>query len=254
MGRRTTLPVLFSDLEQQAIQAAAQRVGLTPAEYVRFAALLSARAAVAEHRPKYSREQLSSIYKREQRKGTVWTETELRQRGLPLYWSEEWVRSRLAAGSSRVEMAVEAGVQEQTLTGFLRRVYGLRVFEVPTVPVSRQEQVRALYQEGQSYAEIARRLDLSEGTVRRYAVGLGREFEQRSERAFREVLGKVPDWNGTRAQIAAVAFDGNEQAATYWLRHQVREGRLERVTRGRYVIKETDPGATSGSAEFCPVS
>lgn len=247
MGRRTTLPVLFSDLEQQAIQAAAQRVGLTPAEYVRFAALLSARAAVAEHRPTYSREQLSSIYKREQRKGTIWTEAELRQRGLPLYWCEEWVRSRLGAGWSRVEMAVEAGVQEQTLTGFLRRVYGLRAFEVPAASVSRREQVRALYQKGQTYAEIARTLDLAEGTVRRYAVGLGREFEQRSEQAFREVMGRVPDWNGTRAQIAAKAFGGNEQAATYWLRHQVREGRLERLTRGRYAIKQTAPGELPGA-------
>lgn len=247
MGRRTTLPVLFSDLEQQAIQAAAARVGLTPAEYVRSAALLSARAAIAGHRPTYSREQLNSIYKREQRKGTVWTEAELRQHGLPLYWSEEWVRSRLGTGWSRVDMAVEAGVQEQTLTGFLRRVYGLRAFEVPTAPVSRRDQVRALYQKGQTYADIARALDLSEGTVRRYAVGLGREFEQRSERAFREVLGKVPDWNGTRAQIAAKAFGGNEQAATYWLRHQVREGRLERVTRGRYAVKEPAPGETPGA-------
>lgn len=241
--------MLFTDLEQQTIQAAAARVGLTSAEYVRSAALRSARAAVAGHRPTYSREQLNSIYKREQRKGTVWTEAELRQRGLPLYWSEEWVRSRLVAGWSRVEMAVEAGVQEQTLTGFLRRVYGLRAFEVPAAPVSRRDQVRALYQEGRSYAEIARTLDLAEGTVRRYAVGLGREFEQRSERAFQDVLGKIPDWNGTRAQIAAKAFGGNEQAATYWLRHQVREGRLERVTRGRYTIKETDPGAAPGSAE-----
>lgn len=249
MGRRTTLPVLLSDLEQQTIQIAAERIGLTPAEYVRAAALQVARETSADLRPRYSREQLSSIYKREQRKGTVWTETQLRQRGLPLYWCEAWVRSRLAAGRSRVELAVEAGVQEQTLNGFLRRVYDLRAFEVPNQPVTRREQVRVLYQEGQSYAEIARTLNLAEGTVRRYAVGLSRAFEQRSEQAFQDVLGKVPDWNGTRAQITARAFGGNEQAATYWLRHQVREGRLERVTRGRYTVKEAGPGEVPGPGE-----
>ena len=254
MGRLIKFSILFSDLERQAVQAAASQVGLTPVEYVRFAALQVARSTIAEHRPTYSREQLSSIYKRERRRSKVWAEAELRQRGLPLYWSEDWVRARLAAGRSRVEMAVEAGVQEQTLNGFLRRVYDLRAFGVEDAPVSRRDKVRALYREGHSYTEIARMLDLSEGTVRQYAVGLGREFEQRSERAFQEVLSKVPDWNGTRAEVAAKAFAGNAQAATYWLRHQVREGRLERVARGRYVLKKTDPGHAPGSGENSSIS
>lgn len=72
----------------QQLTAAAQRVGVDLALSLRAAALNAAAETVSDHRPIYTREQLMGIHRVAQTKGHVWTEAELRDRGLPLYWCE----------------------------------------------------------------------------------------------------------------------------------------------------------------------
>ncbi|MFC5849561.1 hypothetical protein [Deinococcus petrolearius] len=228
MGRTQQVAVLLTDLEVQQLTAAAGRVGVDVALYLRAAALNAARATVDEHRPTYSREQLMSIHRRAQNKGHVWTEDELRRRGLPLYWCRAWVDARLAEGATRVQLAVESGHPERAVTGYLRTVYGLGKFHRLTE--STQQQVRAQVAAGKSREAVAADLGLSSHTVGTYARGLATV----RERQYQDVVEQVGAWPAPLSRIAERAFGGDAPAASAWLRKKIKRGWIKRVRKGWY--------------------
>lgn len=235
MGRKTTLPVLLSSLELEQLTAAAARVGVDPAVFLRSAGLKAARDVTGAHRPTYTREQLMSIHRKAQNKGHVWTEEELRERGLPLYWSETWVRRRVAEGATRAELAMESGSQERTVTSYLRKVWGIRSHQVVSKPV--KEHVRELVAAGMSRRVIAQELGLSESTVGTYARSLPGE----EERKFQRIATQVGTWPASRMHIAQTAFDGDGPATSAWLRYKVRRGWLVRTAPGVYALTDKVP-------------
>ena len=240
MGRKISVPVLLSSLEFQQLEAAANRVGIDLSVYLRSAALHAARGVGNEARFTYTREQLMGIHRKARNRGHIWTETELRERNLPLYWCEEWVRRRLAEGATRTELAVESGYPERTLTAYVRNVWGIAAFT--KLSSSKKVHVRDLVQSGMPRGIVARELGLSETTVGAYA----RSLPGSEERKFRMIAAQVGAWPATRTQIAQAAFDGDGPATSSWLMKKVRRGWLTRVSRGVYDLTPAGKSVTEG--------
>ncbi len=68
---------------------------------------------------------LRVIVRRAKAEGKVWTEAELRQRGLPLYLSRNWLLRQLSNGETYSSLAREHGWNHRTLAGYAKREYGL---------------------------------------------------------------------------------------------------------------------------------
>lgn len=229
-------------MELQLLTEAAKRSRVSLPVYLRTAALQAARTTVNDLRPTYTREQLMSIHRKARNKGHVWTEEELREQGLPLFWNEDWVRRRLSEGATRAELAVESGYQERTVVSYLQKVWGIRAFSKNAK--SLKEHVRELVEAGMPRRVIARELKLSESTIGSYARSLPGE----EERKFQRIIAQVPSWPATRTEIAQAAFKGDGPATSAWLRYKVRRGWLVRTGRGVYEITASAPSNT-GDAE-----
>lgn len=242
MGRTASVDVLLSSMELQLLTEAAKRSRVSLPVYLRTAALQAARTTVNDLRPTYTREQLMSIHRKARNKGHVWTEEELREQGLPLFWNEDWVRRRLSEGATRAELAVESGFQERTVTSYLQKVWGIRTRQIVTRPV--KEHVRELVEAGMPRKVVARELGLSEHTVGTYA----RSVPGAEERKFQRTVALIPAWPATRTEIAHAAFSGDGPAASAWLRSKVRRGWLARVGRGVYDLTRTAPSGGGASA------
>lgn len=242
VGRTASVPVLLSALELQLLTEAAEQAGVSVGVYLRTAAMKAARETTDAHRPKYTREQLMSIHRKARNKGHVWSEEELRQKGLPLFWNEAWVRRRLAEGATRAELAVESGYRERTVVSYLQKVWGIRVFSKNAGTM--KERVRELVDAGKPRRDIARDLGLSESTVASY----GRSLPGEEERKFHRIVAQVPSWPATRTEIAQAAFKGDGPATSAWLRYKVRRGWLVRTGRGVYEITGSAPTPGTSSA------
>lgn len=242
MGRTASITVLLSSLELQLLTEAAARSRVSLPVYLRTAALRAARTALPDHRPTYTREQLMSIHRKAWNHGHVWTEEELREQGLPLFWNEAWVRRRLGEGATRAELAIESGFPERTVVSYLQKVWGIRAFY--RCDQSVKEQVRERVAAGVPRSVIARELGLSEPTVGTYARSLPGE----EQRKFKQVVEQVSSWPATRMQIAQAAFGGDGPAASAWLRYKVRRGWLVRQQRGLYAL----PGPGGGTQPATP--
>lgn len=242
MGRKISVPVLLTSLEYQQVKAAADRVGIELGVYLRSAGLHAARGAANGARFSYTREQLMGIHRKARNRGHRWTEEELREKNLPLYWCEEWVRRRLAEGATRAELAVESGYPERSLTAYVRNVWGIAAFT--KLSNSKKLHVRDLVQSGMPRGIVARELGLSETTVAAYA----RSLPGLEERKFKTIAALVGSWPATRMHIAQAAFAGDGPAASSWLMKKVRRGWLARVSRGVYTLTPTGRGVADGVA------
>lgn len=173
-----------------------------------------------------------SIHRKAWKHGHVWTDDELRQQGLPLFWNETWVRRRLDEGATRAELAIESGFPERTVVSYLQKIWGIRAFYRSDQSV--KELMRARVAAGLPRSVIAQELGLSEPTVGKYARSLPGE----EQRKFNQVVKQVPSWPATRMQIAQAAFGGDGSATSAWLRYKVRRGWLVRQQRGLYALPE----------------
>lgn len=240
MSRSHKVTVLLNDEELAKLQAAANQVRVDVSLYLRSSALNAARDVTSTERPTYSREQLMSIQRRAALKGHKWIEEELRQRGLPLYWCEEWVRARLAQGYTRAQLAVESGHPERSVTNYLRRVYGMQEFR--TLTQRSHEYVREQVAAGRSRDELAAELGISIHTVATYA----RAELSIQERQFLDITRPITEWPVSIDAIAAASFDGDLRRASAWCRLKVNRGWLRRVKKGWYELGSFTPPLQTG--------
>lgn len=231
MSRSHTVPVLLSNEEWQCVEKAAKRVGLSPAIYLRAAALTSAAAA---HRPRPGQYELTWIYREAKSRGHVWKEDELRAKNLPLYWCEAWVRTQLAEGRNFQELAVQAGVSVRSVNQHVREYHGISAYS------KLEEKVRAAIRErvadGASREEVAAEFGVTPSTVSTYTRGL----KTTHDRLFEARVEQVKNWPTSTNVIAERCFDGNRQKAHGWCRDMVATGRLRRLTRGWFALVNED--------------
>lgn len=263
MGREQEITVRFSQGELDHLRAAAQQTGMEPTAFLRQAAL----ALASDIKPKrYDKHALGSIYREAATRGHIWTETELRQRELPLYWSEAWVRARLAEGKSGKQLAILCGCHDRSVQQHLRIIHGIRVF--CTLTDAQATLIQERYASGVARQEIADELGVSNVTVGKYLKGqpTPREREARnlrervkplatapacnnsvppnvqglrtwSERLFTERAATL-DWPTSTEKIATVLFRGDRGIARDWTGRMIRKGRLVRLTRGWFDLAE----------------
>lgn len=263
MGREQEVTVRLSQSELARISAAAGQIGLEETTFLRHAAL----ALAGNIRPRqYDKYELNSIYREAASRGHVWTEDELLERGLPLYWNEAWVRARLAEGKSVKQLAILSGSYVTSVQNHLKAVYKIRAFR--TLTESQIISIRERYAAGDTRQEIAADLGVSNVTVGRYLTDLP-TLRERAARAVREQLRERPahnapvqefvspnvqglrdwaerlfaervatlNWPTSTQIIADTLFDGNRGVARTWTGRMVRKGRLKRLTRGWFTLE-----------------
>ncbi|QLG13563.1 Hin recombinase (plasmid) [Deinococcus sp. D7000] len=264
MGREREVTIRLSQSELARISAAAQQIGLEETTFLRHAAL----ALAGNIKPRqYGKYELNSIYREAASRGHVWTEAELLERGLPLYWNEAWVRARLAEGKSVKQLAILCGSYVTSVQNHLQAAYNIRAFR--TLTESQITSIRERYAAGDTRQEIAADLGVSNTTIGKHLTGLptrrereAREMRERlqsphvqdapvegpvapnvqglrdwSERLFAERAATLT-WPTSTQIIADTLFDGNRGVARDWTGRMVRKGRLRRLTRGWFVLAD----------------
>lgn len=266
MGREQEVKVRLSQSELELVTAAAEQIGMELSAFMRHAAL----ALAGDIQPQqYGKYELNSIYREAASRGHVWEEAELRERRLPLYWSEAWVRARLAEGKSVKQLAILSGSSVTSVQHHLQVAYGIRAFRTLTeVEIS---SIRERYAAGEARKVIAADLGVSNVTIGKYLKGMpterereAREVRERqtssgaktpateepaklnvqglrdwSERLFAERAATLT-WPTSTEVIANILFDGNRALARDWTGRMVRKGRLRRVTRGWFEVVGQD--------------
>ncbi|WP_075834722.1 hypothetical protein [Deinococcus marmoris] len=264
MGREQELMVRLSKSELKLISAAAQQIGMEEVTFLRHAAL----ALAGNIKPRqYGKYELNSIYREAASRGHVWTEAELLERGLPLYWNEAWVRARLAEGKSIRQLAILSGSFVTSVQNHLQAAFGIRAYRKLTE--SQITSIRERYAAGETRQEIAADLDVSNVTVGKYLTGTPTERE-RQAREVRGRLKEVPPqdalteapippniqglrdwaerlfaeraatltWPTSTETIADILFDGNRAVARDWTGRMVQKGRLNRLARGWFALND----------------
>ncbi len=264
MGREQEVTVRLSQSELERISAAAQQIGLTETTFLRHAAL----ALAGDIKPRqYGKYELNSIYREAASRGHVWTEAELLERGLPLYWNEAWVRARLAEGKSIKQLAILSGSYVTSVQHHLKAAYDIRTFR--TLTESQISSIRERYAAGETRQEIAADLGVSNVTIGRYLTGMPTRWE-RQARGIRKPSREVPaqdapldgpvapnvqglrewaerlfaeraaslSWPTSTQIIADTLFDGNRAVARDWTGRMVRKGRLKRLARGWFALND----------------
>lgn len=261
MGRQQVVEVRFSQAELAQLQIASSVTNVDLESLIRQAAL--AIASDLQGRS-YTKHELGHIYREAASRGHVWTEAELRQRHLPLHWSEAWVRARLAEGKSVKQIALLSGSPATTVGNHLQRVHGIYAYR--KLNDDDIASIRQRYAAGESRPQIAADLGVSKVTVGKYLKGLPTEFE-RSERKAQEQLGQesapsepaAPHVQGLRAWsdrlfeervqligawptstkvIADRVFAGNLPTTRDWTGRMVQKGRLVRLAPGWFDISK----------------
>lgn len=116
---RSALTLSPYPAERRALEAAAARAGLPVEVYVLNAALSVARSSVPQT---YTPHQLAHLQRAREAEGGLWRLEELRERGLPLYWDEAWLRAQLNAGATYSSLAARYGYNVRTLSNHGKRL------------------------------------------------------------------------------------------------------------------------------------
>lgn len=255
MSKWKTVQVNFNPDELEVIQEAAKRAGMDVEVYIKNAALINGREAPS----KRTGHELVWIYREAASRGHVWTEKELREKQLPLYWSEAWVRQRLAEGCTVSQIAVLSHSPKTTVTNHLSTHFNIDSGKRHLSETDIQT-IRERFQSGESRRKIAEDLGVSNATIGKHLKGLPTEYE-RLEREARRLLGQtlhdrtpvsscvdresnwtdrlfaeriqlIETWPTSTAVIADRVFSGNRSVAKDWTQKMVKGGRLVRLTRG----------------------
>lgn len=216
------------ELEQVAHEA--QRRGLTLESFARNALLVN-----SEPR-QWTAAQLRAIQAEATTSGHLWTLEELRERRLPLYWNEQWVREQMQQGRSPAEIAeLAGGWGARNASHYVLNVFGIRLRQ-PQLDEQTAAYIREQVAAGRSRLEVADELGVSRSRASHHAEGLPTERTRRFERQAAKLV-----WPATTQEIAAALFDGRGNRASSWCRDMVKSGRLIRIKHGLY-------GKTSGNA------
>lgn len=264
MGRDQKVQVRFSKSELELITLAAEQTSLDLPSFLRHAAL----ALAGDIKPQqYGQYELNTIYREANSRGYIWPEEELRERQLPLYWSEAWVRARLAEGKSINQLAILTGSPQTTVQNHLRMHFNIRAYQQLTE--ERIELIRTRYLAGESRRAIATDMGISNVTVGKYLKDLPTDLERvaqamlaeqeqtpehrqdvvppniqglqdRAERLFAE-RARLLSWPNSTQKIAEVLFEGRNSAAKDWTDRMVAKGRLVRLARGWFDLGSSLP-------------
>lgn len=256
MGREQEVQVRFSKSELELLAAAAQQTSLDLPSFLRHAAL----ALAGDMKPQqYGQYELNTIYREADSRGHVWSEEELRERHLPLYWSEAWVRARLGEGKSVKQLAILTGSPQTTVQNHLRMHFDIRAYQQLTE--ERIELIRTRYLAGESRRTIATDMGISNVTVGKYLRDLPTDLERVAQEMLAEQKGQIPEsgedpvppniqglrdraerlfaerarllsWPNSTQKIAEVLFDGRNTSAKDWTDRMVAKGRLIRLAKG----------------------
>jgi hypothetical protein len=231
MPKGFIVQVTLTSRELHQVEAAAKRVALSPDVFIRNAALAASRDVEVAPR-QYKPHELTWIHRKGAAEGKVWEEAELRERGLPLYWSKAWVDAQLAQGHSHAEIAINAGgYQVMAVSRHLRHVHGIEF--VNQLTAEQQEAIRQRIAEGATRADITREFHVSEFVAARYAQlgDAGTELELR----FLQEAERVT-WPATRDDIARILFSGVKHRANNWVSVRLKRGWLIRVGVSLYEV------------------
>ena len=256
MGREQMVEVLFSKDELEQVQAAAKVVSLDLASFVRHAALAF---AGRNQQRSYTKYELGSIHREAVSRGHRWEEAELLERHLPLYWSEDWVRARLAEGKSVKQLAILCSSPQTSVGQYLQQQYDIRAFRKLTE--ADIEQIRREYVAGKSRRQIAADMEISASTVGKHIRNLipghkwtlqeqpqSDQLELRvvnlnkswARRMFEERIKLIESWPTTTNIIAARVFSGDKPAAISWTTRMVDRGWLVRLSQGKFDLPSKD--------------
>lgn len=265
MARKRAIEISFSAVEVAQLQRAADVVSVDLTSFIRNAALAMAGNT---QKSSYSKYDLGSISREAASRGHIWQEAELQERNLPLYWSETWVRNRLAEGKSVKQIALLCGSPLTTVSNYLRRVYNIQAHRILT-----EEDIAAIrqrYAAGESRRHIAADMGVTATTVGKYLKGLPTEYE-RNERAARKRLGQqvqeipaeplppnvqglkewserlfeervqlIGSWPTSTKTIADRVFAGDRASARDWTGRMVDKGRLMRLAPGWFDLPKSE--------------
>lgn len=173
--------------------------------------------------------QLMAVQAEARARGHDWQEPELLERGLPLYWSEPWLRGQLARGLTLPMLCAIYGYRPRTLALYAQN-YGITQRE--EAGLSTYTQARALFEEGWSRADIAAELGFSERTIGKAVEGEPSE-KQRYQARKLQSAGPYP---ASVEQVAQRLFGGDTALARPWLYRMVKAGQLHRPSRNVYVL------------------
>lgn len=228
----TARAITFTPPELALLEDAAQLAGLSLNAYVRQAALNAMDRPPATYTPT----QLSQIHRQAKLRGKTWSETELRERGLPLYWSRDWLLARRSEGATYASLAVRYGYRASAISVYARRNHDLPRHYYPSRGV--YDEAQELIDAGASVREVAMDLGLASSTVRSHV----ERWQTERGRVSRERIAAIK-WPATTATVTAVV--GNKSRAATWIHNSIKAGRLVRIARGVY----TTPG---GPADIPP--
>ncbi len=215
-----TLTVSFDAAELDLLDAAAKSAGMSTANYVRNAALITAKSTRGSS---YTPQQLSRIHRQAKTRGKVWTEDELRARSLPLYWSKEWLETQLDQGATYASLATQLGCRQDSISGHALLVHGIRHHRKLT-PHDEQA-AQAVLDGGGTVAAAAQTIDVTPGTISAHFPAP----EPRLGRLSRERIAAI-SWPANIDQITEVV--GNRSTARSWALGLVTRGLLEHVATG----------------------
>ncbi|GGK91283.1 hypothetical protein [Deinococcus radiotolerans] len=225
-----TITITLTREDHRRAEKAAKRLAI-PLEVLARNAVITAIEGV-KLKPEYTPQQLTWIHRKGRAEGKVWTEEELRERNLPLFWSKAWVEDQLAQGNSYAQIALNAGGwQVVAVSTHLRRVHGIQ--KVHRKTEAQKEAIRARIQQGATREEIMREFELSD-------FGAGQYFKLEGARTelqlrFLQEAEKVP-WPATREQIADILFGGVKHKANNWVSVRLERGWLVKVAYGQYEL------------------
>lgn len=255
MPKWEAIELMLTSEDCSTLEAAAKRAGQSLPVYIKNAALAMAHNAVKRR----TGHELVWIYREAASRGHVWTEEELREKELPLYWSEAWVRQRLAEGCTVSQIAVLSHSPKTTVTNHLSTHFNIDSGQRHLSETDIQT-IRERFQSGESRRKIAEDLGVSNATIGKHLKGLPTEYERLerearrlrgqtlddrtpvsssvdresnwTDRLFAERIQLIETWPTSTAMIADRVFSGNRSVAKDWTQKMVRAGRLVRLTRG----------------------
>ncbi len=187
--------------------------------------------------------QLMAIQAEARARNHIWTEAELTERGLPLYWSEDWLQGQLARGLTFPQLSAIFGYKARTLSQYAHH-YGIvqRVNAEKTI----YSRARARFENGESRAEIGAALGYSEVTIAKLLKGSQTE----KQRYLDQKLTAAGPFPASTSEIASRIFEGNSDLARPWLYRMVKAGRLSRTARDTYTTPAAqDPGVRLSAAD-----
>lgn len=234
-GFPVTLTLTAEELRHA--EEAAKRLAV-PVEVFARNAVLNAIRGIEASPPRHKPHQLTHIHRKLRAQGKTLTVEELKEQGLPLYWSRDWVEDQLERGHSYAEIAINAGgYQVMAVRGYLRKEHGISKFTKKTP--EEIEAIRQRVREGATRVEIMQEFGLSEfGAARYFQIeDAAKELELRFIRDAQRV-----SWPATRQQVAEALFEGDPSRASDWLDVRMARGWVTRVKHGLYALTSNHPG------------